>query len=63
MHPPLTTIATPIYEMGKAAMEILMGQIGRTDRAPEHRRFDVRLVERESCSAPRGKIAQSFKGR
>lgn len=51
MHPPLTTISQPIYEMGKAAVEILIGQINRKDRVPEHRRFDVRLVERESCRA------------
>ena len=51
MHPPLTTISQPIYEMGKAAVEILIGQINRKDRVPEHRKFDVRLIERESCRA------------
>ncbi len=49
MHPPLTTISTPIYEMGKAAVEVLIGQINRKDLVPEHRKFGVRLVERESC--------------
>jgi LacI family transcriptional regulator len=51
MHPPLTTIRQPIYEIGRAAVEILIGQINRKDRVPEHRQFDVRLVERESCRA------------
>ena len=49
MHPPLTTISQPMYEIGKAGVEILIGQINRNDCVPEHRRFDVRLVERESC--------------
>lgn len=51
MHPPLTTINQPIYEMGRAAAEILIRQIRRNDSVPEHRTFDVRLVERESCGA------------
>jgi DNA-binding LacI/PurR family transcriptional regulator len=49
MHPPLTTISQPIYEIGKAAVEIALAQIAEKDRPPEHRRFDVRLIERESC--------------
>ena len=49
MHPPLTTISAPIYEMGKAAVEVLIGQFNRKDLVPEHRKFGVRLVERESC--------------
>ena len=51
MHPPLTTISQPMYEIGTAAVEILIGQINRKTPAPEHRKFDVRLVERESCRA------------
>jgi DNA-binding LacI/PurR family transcriptional regulator len=55
MHPTLTTISQPMYEIGRAAAEILIGQINRKNGVPEHRKFDVRLVERESCrkvSAP-----------
>ena len=51
-HPPLTTISQPIYEIGKAAVEILTGQINRRDRIPEHRTFGVRLLERDSCGRP-----------
>jgi DNA-binding LacI/PurR family transcriptional regulator len=51
MHPPLTTISQPINEMGRAAVEILIGQINRKDQVPEHRKFDVRLEKRESCRA------------
>lgn len=49
MHPPLTTISQPLYEIGRAAVEILIGQFSRKDRVPEHRNFDVRLIERDSC--------------
>jgi LacI family transcriptional regulator len=49
MHPPLTTISQPIYEIGRAAVEILIDQFNRKDCTPEHRRFDVRLIERDSC--------------
>src|SRR5215471_14103989 len=50
VHPPLTTIHQPKYEIGQAAVEILLRLTGKTERraAPEHRLFDVHLVERES---------------
>ena len=49
MQPSLTTISQPMYEIGSAAVEILIGRINRNDGVPEHRKFDVRLIERESC--------------
>jgi LacI family transcriptional regulator len=48
-HPPLTTIRQPKYELGQAAAEILIRRAGNADVPPEHRVFDVRLVERQSC--------------
>lgn len=50
IHPPLTTIHQPKYEIGQAAVEILLRQI-RTDdsRFPEQQVFGVTLVERQSC--------------
>jgi LacI family transcriptional regulator len=53
VRPPLTTIHQPKYEMGHAAVEILLslakgGHLG----VPEHREFGVRLVKRSSTSAP-----------
>ena len=53
MRPPLTTIHHPKYEMGKAAVEILMalgkkGSLG----VPEHREFGIRLVVRSSTAPP-----------
>lgn len=53
IRPPLTTIHQPKYEMGQAAVEILLslaksGHLG----VPEQREFGVRLVKRASTSAP-----------
>jgi DNA-binding LacI/PurR family transcriptional regulator len=52
VNPPLTTIHQPKYELGQAAVEILLRHADRKQpQAPEHRVFEVRLVERQSCMA------------
>jgi LacI family transcriptional regulator len=49
VHPPLTTVRQSKYEIGAAAVEILIRQSGSKPAMPEHRKFSVELVERMSC--------------
>lgn len=53
VHPPLTTIRQPKYEMGAAALEMIVKLMNAKHRMPEHRVFGVELVERASISKPR----------
>jgi LacI family transcriptional regulator len=50
ISPPLTTIDQPRYELGGAAVDILLKRSERPGHEqPEHRLFGVGLVERKSC--------------
>jgi len=55
-HPPLTTIHQPKYEIGAAAVEILIRLAEkRAGSVPEQRVFGVELVERESVQDHKAK--------
>jgi DNA-binding LacI/PurR family transcriptional regulator len=49
--PPLTTIDQPKYEIGRAAIEMLLNMMAKDGiREPEQRVIGVRLIERKSCA-------------
>jgi len=52
IRPPLTTVHQPKYEIGQAAVEILLRQAGgKKPTPPEHHVLGVELIERQSCQA------------
>jgi LacI family transcriptional regulator len=52
LAPPLTTVAQPFFEMGRAAMELLCARMADPRATLEHRRLPVMLRERESIAPP-----------
>lgn len=48
INPPLTTVHQPIYEMGKAAAEILIHAAEHPDCEPVVKEFDLQLIVRKS---------------
>lgn len=52
-HPPLTTIYQAKYELGEAAVNILLSAASDRQKEPEHRVLGVRLVERQSAAKVR----------
>ena len=50
MHPPLSTLVLPFYEMGRTAAELLLDMSGGLDTAPSRTKVECQLVVRESTS-------------
>lgn len=49
VHPTLTTIQQPFYEIGVTAARLLMERIQQPDSPMKQCMFDVKLIVRESC--------------
>ena len=56
INPPLTTVYQPIYEMGKAAAEILIHAAEHPDCEPVVKEFDLQLIVRKSTKDIHGDI-------
>ena len=56
INPPLTTVYQPIYEMGKAAAEILIHAAEHPDHEPVVKEFDLQLIVRKSTRDIRNDI-------
>lgn len=49
LFPALTTMRQPLYEMGQAAIELLVHVIEHPDAAPQTRTFTPELILRDTC--------------
>jgi LacI family transcriptional regulator len=61
-HPPLTTVRQPLQEMGRAAVDMLLGLIKQPDKPPERTRLKTELVIRGSCQPPARRSRQVKRG-
>lgn len=48
MHPPLSTLVLPLYEMGRTAVELLLDDAGGLHSSPSRIKVECELVERQS---------------
>jgi len=53
MHPPLTTLVLPHYEMGGIAAELLIDRAGGLTTGPNQIKVECALVERQSVTVPK----------
>jgi LacI family transcriptional regulator len=51
MHPQLTTVRQPTYEIGQRAAQFLFERLEKRDREPRELRLQPQLIVRESCGA------------
>ncbi|HTO27715.1 MAG TPA: substrate-binding domain-containing protein, partial [Devosia sp.] len=48
MHPPLSTLVLPLYEMGRVAVELILDDAGGLHSSASGIKVECKLVERES---------------
>jgi LacI family transcriptional regulator len=59
-HPPLTTVGQPVYDLGREAMRLLLGQIGANRRQrPQRVILKPELLTRESCGPPPAMVSNA----
>jgi LacI family transcriptional regulator len=51
-QPTLTTVRQPMYDLGVAAVELLLNRLADPESPTEHRTFPVDLTIRRSCGCP-----------
>jgi len=51
MHPRLTTVCQPTYEIGQKAAQLLLERLEKRDAALQIIRLQPHLIVRESCGA------------
>lgn len=51
MHPPLSTLVLPLYEMGRTAAELLLDIAGGLNTAPSRTKVECELIVRDSTAA------------
>jgi DNA-binding LacI/PurR family transcriptional regulator len=54
-HPPMTSVAQPLQEIGAAALDMLVGRIGGQEISARCLRFPMSLNVRQSCGAAQNK--------
>ena len=52
MHPRLTTVRQPTYEIGRRAAQLLFERLEKRDSVPQEVRLLPQLIIRESCGVP-----------
>ncbi len=63
VHPPLTTVRQPLFEMGRAAAEMLLDLIDRPAGMSQRLELPTELLIRDSCKTPPAIVRQGRKRR
>ncbi|MAN75780.1 MAG: LacI family transcriptional regulator [Rhizobiales bacterium] len=58
LHPPLSTLVLPLYEMGRSAAEILLDTVGGLELSPTRTKITCELIARESTDTASQDVAQ-----
>lgn len=62
MHPPLSTLVLPLYEMGRVAVELLLDDAGGLHSSASGIKVECKLVERESTGSGYAVTSQAAAG-